>query len=166
MFGPTLKKKKTSQGQWLQSSVQEKIKWENDFRGKPSTISAHGDLNSPSGCVFFVVFLRWGRKQRNAQPFSNLKLNEFLCPCVQVCLGTPLTWRTVTMHLAGTSFPPRRPRRSYSWCGKLCRTSPSSSWKSLPSSHWACLFTIHQGETVKVGTLNATETTGDIWPCL
>lgn len=56
MFGPTLKKK-TSQGQWLQSSVQEKIKCENDFRGKPSTISAHGDLNSPSGCVFLLFFL-------------------------------------------------------------------------------------------------------------
>lgn len=45
-----------SQGQWLHGSVQEKIKCENDFRGKPSTISTHGVLNSPSGCSIFCCF--------------------------------------------------------------------------------------------------------------
>lgn len=70
--------------------------------------------------------------------------------CLQVCLVTLLIWKNVTRHLDRTLSPQRSPRHSCSWCGKLCRTSRLSFWKSLQSSHWVCLSTIHLAVTVKV----------------
>lgn len=74
---------------------------------------------------------------------------------LQVFLGTPLIWRTVIKHSDKTSSRPRRPRPSCSWCGRLCRTSLSSSLRSLPSSPWASPFTTHQVETAKVSVFLA-----------
>lgn len=85
--------------------------------------------------------------------------SSFFClvPIHQVSVGTRQTWNVGTKHMARTSSPRRRPRLSWSLCGRPYRTSHSSSWRPLPSSLSASLCTNLQERKVNVraGTLSS-----------
>lgn len=73
-------------------------------------------------------------------------------PIRQVSVGTQQTWNVGAKHMAKTSSPRRSPRPSWSLCGRPYRTSHSSSWRPLPSSLSASLFTNHRERKVNVRT--------------
>ena len=71
-------------------------------------------------------------------PFSSLVLTSCILSGAQGWTGRPRTYRDGGRSLARTTSLPRSPRPSCTWCGRPCRTSPSSSWRWRPSSHCPC----------------------------
>lgn len=83
-------------------------------------------------------------------PYVFLFISSSVSTISQVSVGTRQTWSVGTKRSAITSSPRRRPRLSWSSCGRPYRTSLSSSWRPPPSSPSACLSTSLQEGTPNV----------------
>lgn len=68
----------------------------------------------------------------------------------QVSVGSRQTWNVGAKPSAKTSFPPKRPRRSWNLCGRPYRMSHLSFWRPLPSSPLASPSTSLQEKKLNV----------------